>query len=87
MYTPLSGNIIQKRWLLGQYDSTVVCISKSQWCDLWSKWPNFDLLFYNIKMSPCSGPLGSTLTLTGALEWGTVWTSTSTGAGIMKGQS
>ena len=23
-------------------------------------------------MSPCSGPLGSTLTLTGALKWGTV---------------
>ena len=38
-------------------------------------------------MSPCSGPLGSTLTLIGALKWGTVWTSTSTGTGIMKGQS
>ena len=34
----------------------------------------------------CSGPLSSTLTLTGALKWGTVWTSTSTGTGIMKGQ-
>ena len=44
-------------------------------------------MFYNTKMSPCSGPLGSTLTLTGALEWSTVWTSTSTGTGIMKGQS
>ena len=38
-------------------------------------------------MSPCSGPLGSTLTLIGALKWGAVWTSTSTGTGIMKGQS
>ena len=38
-------------------------------------------------MTPCSGPLGSTLVLTEALEWGTVWTSTSTGTGIKKGQS
>ena len=37
-------------------------------------------------MSPCSGPLDSTLPLTGALKWGTVKTSTSTGKGIMKGQ-
>ena len=44
-------------------------------------------MFYNIIMLPCSGPLGSTLPLTGALKWGTVWTSTSTGTGIMKGQS
>ena len=65
----------------------MVCISKLQWHDLWSKWPLFDLVFYNIKMSPCSGPLGSTLTLTGALKWGTVWTSSSTGTGIMKGSS
>ena len=27
-----------------------------------------------------------TVTLTGALKWGTVWTSTSTGTGIMKDQ-
>ena len=38
-------------------------------------------------MSPCSGPLGSTLTLIGALKLGTVWNSTSTGTGVMKGQS
>ena len=44
-------------------------------------------MFYNMKMSPCSGPLDYTLPLTGALKWGTVWTSTSTGTGIMKGQS
>ena len=37
--------------------------------------------------SSCSELLGSTLHLTGALKWGTVWTSTSTGTGIMKGQS
>ena len=67
--------------------NTVVCISKSQWRDSWSKWPIFDLVFYNIKLSPCSGPLGSTLPLTGALKWGTVWTSTSTGTGIRKGLS
>ena len=65
----------------------MVCISESKWPDLWSKWPIFDLVFYNIKMLPCSGPLGYTLPLTGALKWGTVWTFTSTGTGIMKGQS
>ena len=32
-------------------------------------------------------PLGLTLAMTGALKWGTVWTSTSNGTGIMKGQS
>ena len=55
--------------------------------DLWSKWPLSDLVFYNIKMPPCSCPLGSSLLLTGALKWGTVQTSTSTDTGIMKGQS
>ena len=67
--------------------TTVVCISESKWPDLWGKWPISDLIFYNVKMSPCSSPLGSTLPLTGALKWGTVWTSNSTGTGIMKGQS
>ena len=38
-------------------------------------------------MLSCSGPCSSNLILTGALKWGTVWTSTSTGTGIMKGQS
>ena len=65
----------------------VVCTSESQWPDLCSKWPFFDLVFYNIKIEQSSGPLDSTLPLTGALKWGTVWTSTSTGKGIMKGQS
>ena len=32
-------------------------------------------------------PLGLTLAMTGALKWGTVWTSTSNGTGIIKGQS
>ena len=40
-----------------------------------------------MKIPPCSGPLDSTLQLTGALKWGTVWTSNSTGTGIMKGRS
>ena len=60
---------------------------ESKWHDLWSKWPIFDQVFHNIKMPSCSGPLGSTLPLTGALKWGTVWTSTSTGTGFKKGQS
>ena len=41
----------------------------------------------DIKMPPCSGPFDSTLQLTGALKWGTVWTSSSIGTGIMKGWS
>ena len=67
--------------------ATVVLKRKSKWPDSWSKWPISALAFHNLKMPPCSGPLGSTLPLTGALKWGTVWTSTSTGTGIMKGQS
>ena len=64
---------------------TVVLKKESKWHDLWSKWPIYDLVLYNV--IPCSGPLGSTLPLTGALKWGTAWTSSSTGTGIMKGQS
>ena len=39
----------------------------------------------NIKVPPHSGPQRSILPLIGALEWGTVWTSTSTGIGITQG--
>ena len=63
----------------------VVCISESQWLNLWSKWPIFDLMFYNTKMQLCSGPLGSTLPLTGAFKWGTVWDYISTGIETMHG--
>ena len=66
---------------------TVVLKRESKWQDLWSKWPISDLMFYNIKMPPCSGALGSTLQLIGALKWGTVWTCSSNGTGIMKGRS
>ena len=38
-------------------------------------------------MPTCSGPLDSTLPMTGALKWDTVQTSTSTYTGIMKGQT
>ena len=44
-------------------------------------------MFYNIEMPPCSGSLDSTLQMTGALKWGTVWTYSPTGTGIMKGRS
>ena len=54
---------------------------------VWSKWPISDLVFYNIRMPPCSCSLGSSLQLTGALKWGTAQTSTSTDTGIMRGQS
>ena len=50
-------------------------------------WPNFIMLFYYIKVPPHFSPPGPILALTGALKWGTVWTSTSNGTGIMKGQS
>ena len=66
---------------------TVVLKRKSQWPDLWSKWPIYDLEFYNMKMPPCSCPLGSSLLFTGVLKWGTVQTSTSTDTEIMKGPS
>ena len=65
----------------------VVCIRKSKWPDLWSKWPIFDQMFYNIEMSKWSGLLDSTLPLTGGLKWGTVQTSTSTSTGIIQGQT
>ena len=54
---------------------------------LCTKPPNFTMPFYYVKVPACSCPHPSTLPLTGALKWGTVWTSTSTGTGIMKGQS
>ena len=78
LHTPLK---IAWNWI------TVVLKRKSKWHDLWSKWPISDLVFYNIKMPPCSCPLGSSLLLTGALKWGTVQTSTSTYTGIMQGQT
>ena len=68
-------------------ENTVVLKRKSKWHHLWSKLPISDLVFYNIKLPPCSGSLGSTLQLTGVLKRGTVWTSSSTGIGIMKGRS
>ena len=66
---------------------TVVLIWESKWPNLWSKWPIIDLVFYNIKMPPCSCPLGSSLLLNGALKWGTLKTSTFTDSEIMKGQN
>ena len=60
---------------------------ESKWHDLWGKWPISDLVFYNVKMPPCSCPLGSSLLLTGALNWGTVQICTSTYTGTMKGQT
>ena len=69
------------------WSTTVVLDWESRWSNLWSKWPNFDLVFDNIKIWIYSGPLGSSLPLHEALKWGTVQISTSTSTGIMKGQS
>ena len=72
---------------MGGVERTVVPKRESKWHDLLSKWTISDMIFYNIRMPVCSGSLGSTLQLTGALKRGTVWTSSSTGIGIMKGRS
>ena len=55
--------------------------------DLCAKQPIFNRLVWIAKVPPYSSPQSSTLALTGGLKWGTVWTSTSTGTGIVKGQS
>ena len=49
--------------------------------------PNFTMLFYFVKVSPHSCLPVSILALTRALKSGTVWTSISTGTGIVKGQT
>ena len=76
-------NVIEKR----STHATAVLDWEARWSNLWSKWPIFDLVFYNMKTPPHSSPLGYSLWLPGALKLGTVQTSTSTGTGIMKGQS
>ena len=78
--------VTKDRWQLNEAH-TVVYISKSKWPDLWSKWPIFDLVFYDIEMPPESNPIGFTLSLNGPFKWGTVQTSTSIGKGVMKDQS
>ena len=53
---------------------------------LCSKRPIFNKLVWIEKVVVHSSHQGSTLPLSGALKWVTVWTSTSTGTRIMKGQ-
>ena len=67
--------------------STMVNNWESKRQDLWSKQPIFNKLVWILKLLPYSSHQRSTLPLTGALKWGTVWTSTSTGTGIMKDQT
>ena len=55
--------------------------------NLCTKQPVFNKLVWIIKVPTHSSPQISTLALTGASKWDTVWTSTSTGIGIVKGQS
>ena len=53
---------------------------------LFTKQPKLTMLFYYVKVPSHSSLPGPTLALNGALKWGTVWTSTSTGTEIAKGQ-
>ena len=53
---------------------------------LCTNWPKITMLFYYLKVPKDFSPLGPTLALTGALKWGTVWTSISNGTGITKDQ-
>ena len=54
---------------------------------LCTNWPKFTMLFYYLKVPPHFSPPGPTLALTGALKWGNVWDSISTGIETMHGQS
>ena len=54
---------------------------------LCTKSPKLTLLFYYIKMQTSSSPYHPSLQLTGALKWGTVWTSILTGIETTHGQS
>ena len=49
-------------------------------------WPILMKTWCYIKVQPHSGPEWSTLPMIGGFKWGTVWTFTSTGTGIVKGQ-
>ena len=69
------------------FATTVVNNWESKWPDLWSKWPIFNKLVLTSKVLPYSSHQSSTLPLTWALKWGTAWTFTSTGTGVMKGQN
>ena len=69
------------------YISTVPTASVPTKPYLCTKQPIFNMLDWIVKIPPHSSLQSSTLALTGALNWGTVWASTSTSTGIVKGQS
>ena len=80
-----TGQLGVLRIVLGQFTvPTIPVRTKPVLC---TNWPKITMLFYYLKVPKDFRPLGPTLALTGALKWGTVWTSTSNGTGIMKGQS
>ena len=54
---------------------------------LFTKWPNFTMLFYHVKMPAHSSHQSSNSPLTGDLKQGTVYTFISIGTEIRKGQS
>ena len=66
---------------------TVLAISVSTNPILCTKSTKLTMLFYYIKMRTSSSPYHPFLQLTGALKWGTVWTSISTGVETRHGQS
>ena len=67
--------------------STVQRTAVSTKPTLCTKWPKFTMLFYYVKLPGSSSPQHPTLQLTGALKWGTAWTSISTGLETTHGQS
>ena len=65
---------------------TVPATSVATKPNLCTKQPIFNELVWIIKVPPHSSPQNFNLALTGALKWGTVWTSISTGTRIVKDQ-
>ena len=61
------------------FKATVQIIAALPNSILCTNWLKITMLFYYLKVPKDFSPLYPTLTLTGALKWGTVWTSTSNG--------
>ena len=83
-YVPLLGLEIGAGFSHILTVATTSVLTKPVLC---TKQPKITMLFYHIKVPACSSPQHSTLPLTEALKWGTVWACISTGIETMHGQS